>query len=96
MRMGLQEPMWSLWEFQRWNSGYSPCSRMYCWPLKSGLGVGKKNRTMKLLLLSLALALLFTTDGQFQKCMTMSDCNMLKMNSYISIKCCADDLCNTF
>ncbi|KAM8839685.1 CD59 glycoprotein isoform 1-T3 [Synchiropus picturatus] len=33
--------------------------------------------------------------GQFQKCMAMSDCNMLRMNAYIDIKCCAEDLCNT-
>jgi len=36
------------------------------------------------------------SDGQYQKCMAMSDCEMLKMNSDINIKCCADDLCNTF
>lgn len=35
-------------------------------------------------------------DGQYQKCMKMSDCEMLKMNSYIDIKCCSDDLCNSF
>lgn len=34
--------------------------------------------------------------AQYQKCMKMSDCEMLKMNSYINIKCCSDDLCNTF
>lgn len=35
-------------------------------------------------------------DAQYQKCMKMSDCEMLKMNSYIDIKCCSGDLCNTF
>ncbi|KAM9789434.1 CD59 glycoprotein [Neosynchiropus ocellatus] len=34
--------------------------------------------------------------GQYQKCMAMSDCNMLRMNSFIDMKCCAEDLCNTF
>nr|XP_046265242.1 uncharacterized protein ly97.3 [Scatophagus argus] len=33
--------------------------------------------------------------GQFQKCMAMSDCQMLKMNAYINMKCCSDDMCNT-
>ncbi|CAL8346576.1 unnamed protein product [Merluccius merluccius] len=34
--------------------------------------------------------------GQYQKCMAMSDCEMLKMNSYIEMKCCDSDMCNTF
>ncbi|XP_040911433.1 CD59 glycoprotein [Toxotes jaculatrix] len=34
--------------------------------------------------------------GQYQKCMALSDCEMLKMNAYIDIKCCSDDMCNTF
>ncbi|XP_026230768.1 secreted seminal-vesicle Ly-6 protein 1 [Anabas testudineus] len=34
--------------------------------------------------------------GEFQKCMALQDCEMLKMNAYISISCCTDDLCNTF
>ncbi|XP_060940308.1 CD59 glycoprotein [Limanda limanda] len=34
--------------------------------------------------------------GYYQKCMALSDCEMLKMNSYIDIKCCGDDMCNTF
>lgn len=34
--------------------------------------------------------------AQYQKCMRMSDCEMLKTNSYIDIKCCSGDLCNTF
>ncbi|TKS79529.1 hypothetical protein D9C73_014241 [Collichthys lucidus] len=34
--------------------------------------------------------------GQYQKCMALSDCQMLKMNNYVDIKCCSDDLCNTF
>ncbi|KAK0155140.1 hypothetical protein N1851_002538 [Merluccius polli] len=94
-------------------------------------------RTMKFLVLSLALALVFTTGsslnchrcvsrhagqscdlimesckpgkdacaaakftrapfGQYQKCMAMSDCEMLKRNSYIEMKCCDGDMCNTF
>ena len=35
-------------------------------------------------------------DGQYQKCMAMSDCEMLKMNAYIDMKCCDTDMCNTF
>uniref|UniRef100_A0A3B4U1U4 CD59 glycoprotein-like n=2 Tax=Seriola dumerili TaxID=41447 RepID=A0A3B4U1U4_SERDU len=95
------------------------------------------NRTMKLLVLALTIALLFTAGealnchrcvskkaggtcelsvetckpgkdgcaaarflrepyGQYQKCMALSDCRMLKMNAYINIKCCSDDMCNTF
>jgi len=34
--------------------------------------------------------------GQYQKCMAMSDCNMLQTNSYINMKCCDTDMCNTF
>nr|AGS12542.1 CD59-like protein [Misgurnus anguillicaudatus] len=34
--------------------------------------------------------------GHFQKCMAMSDCEMVKQNAYINIKCCQKDLCNTF
>ncbi|GAA6236055.1 CD59 glycoprotein-like [Lates japonicus] len=34
--------------------------------------------------------------GQYQKCMAMSDCEMLKRNAYINMKCCSDDMCNTF
>ncbi|XP_068427669.1 uncharacterized protein ly97.3 [Clinocottus analis] len=34
--------------------------------------------------------------GQYQKCMAQLDCEMLKVNSYINIKCCTDDMCNTF
>ncbi|CAJ1072600.1 hypothetical protein EPR50_G00127670 [Xyrichtys novacula] len=95
------------------------------------------DRTMKLLVLALSAALLFTAGealdchrcvprragqsceltvetcppekdacaatkflsepyGQYQKCMRMEDCDMLKMNSFISINCCTEDLCNTF
>ncbi|XP_069013988.1 CD59B glycoprotein [Embiotoca jacksoni] len=32
--------------------------------------------------------------GQYQKCMALSDCEMLKMNSYIDINCCSEDMCN--
>ncbi|XP_062843501.1 CD59 glycoprotein [Trichomycterus rosablanca] len=34
--------------------------------------------------------------GHYQKCMAMSDCQTLKLNAYINIKCCQEDLCNTF
>ncbi|KAM9791805.1 uncharacterized protein ACBT44_019798 [Syngnathus typhle] len=34
--------------------------------------------------------------GQYQKCMALSDCQMLQRNSFIQIKCCGSDLCNTF
>ncbi|KAM4605051.1 CD59B glycoprotein isoform 1-T2 [Polymixia lowei] len=91
---------------------------------------------MKLLVLALALALVFTTGealnchrcvskkaggtcelsvetckpgkdacaavkflrepfGQFQKCMSMLDCQMLQINAYIESKCCNEDMCNT-
>ncbi len=39
---------------------------------------------------------LFETDGHFQKCMSMSGCEMVKQNSAINIKCCQKDFCNTF
>lgn len=35
-------------------------------------------------------------DGQYQKCMALESCEMLKMNAYIDMKCCSDDMCNTF
>ncbi len=34
--------------------------------------------------------------GQYQKCMALSDCEMLKSNAYIEMKCCSEDMCNTF
>ncbi|KAA0718581.1 hypothetical protein E1301_Tti013161 [Triplophysa tibetana] len=34
--------------------------------------------------------------GHFQKCMPFSDCEMVKLNAYINIKCCQKDFCNTF
>ncbi|XP_030016418.1 CD59 glycoprotein [Sphaeramia orbicularis] len=34
--------------------------------------------------------------AQYQKCMRQTDCEMLKRNAYIDIKCCGDDMCNTF
>ncbi|XP_066514436.1 CD59 glycoprotein-like [Hoplias malabaricus] len=34
--------------------------------------------------------------GHYQKCMAMSDCETLKQNAYINIKCCQMDRCNTF
>ncbi|CAG5896461.1 CD59B glycoprotein [Menidia menidia] len=33
--------------------------------------------------------------GHYQKCMALSDCKMLKMNAYIDMKCCTEDMCNT-
>ncbi|XP_047444544.1 CD59 glycoprotein [Mugil cephalus] len=94
------------------------------------------NRTMKLLVLALSVALLFAAGesldchyclpktaggtceptvetckpgkdgcaaarflrapfGHYQKCMALSDCQMLKMNAYININCCSEDMCNT-
>ena len=35
-------------------------------------------------------------DGQYQKCMALESCEMLKMNAYIDMKCCSEDMCNTF
>jgi len=43
-----------------------------------------------------AAKFLLAPFGQYQKCMAMSDCEMLKMNSYINIKCCTGDMCNEF
>ncbi|KAM9321999.1 uncharacterized protein ly97.3 [Pholidichthys leucotaenia] len=34
--------------------------------------------------------------AHYQKCMALSDCEMLKMNAYINLTCCSDDMCNTF
>ncbi|XP_036412434.1 CD59 glycoprotein [Colossoma macropomum] len=34
--------------------------------------------------------------GHYQKCLAMSDCEMLKQNAYLRIKCCQEDACNTF
>ncbi|XP_042568309.1 neurotoxin 3FTx-RI-like [Cyprinus carpio] len=34
--------------------------------------------------------------GHYQKCMSMSGCEMVKQNAYINIKCCQKDFCNTF
>ncbi|XP_057712624.1 uncharacterized protein ly97.3 [Corythoichthys intestinalis] len=33
--------------------------------------------------------------GHYQKCMAMSDCQMLKMNAFINMTCCSIDMCNT-
>ncbi|XP_072219421.1 uncharacterized protein ly97.3 isoform X2 [Leuresthes tenuis] len=33
--------------------------------------------------------------GHFQRCIALSDCEILKMNAYIDIKCCTEDQCNT-
>ncbi|XP_013862953.1 CD59 glycoprotein isoform X2 [Austrofundulus limnaeus] len=33
--------------------------------------------------------------GHYQKCMALSDCKLLKMNAYINMKCCVEDMCNT-
>ncbi|XP_071759850.1 uncharacterized protein ly97.3 [Centroberyx gerrardi] len=43
-----------------------------------------------------AVKFLREPHGQYQKCMALSDCQMLQMNAYIDIKCCNDDMCNTF
>lgn len=34
-------------------------------------------------------------DGHYQKCMDLDSCEMLKMNAYINMKCCSEDMCNT-
>lgn len=34
--------------------------------------------------------------AQFQKCMSLESCELLKLNAYIDIKCCGDEMCNTF
>ncbi|XP_042352968.1 uncharacterized protein ly97.3, partial [Plectropomus leopardus] len=95
------------------------------------------NRTMKLLVLVLTIALLFTAgealnchrcvsktaggtcehtvetckpgkeacaavkflrppNAQFQKCMALEDCEVLKMNAYLDVKCCTNGMCNTY
>ncbi|XP_068197494.1 CD59 glycoprotein [Antennarius striatus] len=43
-----------------------------------------------------AVRFLRPPNGQYQKCMTMSDCEMMKTNAYIKLKCCSKDMCNTF
>uniref|UniRef100_A0A3P8WMZ2 UPAR/Ly6 domain-containing protein n=1 Tax=Cynoglossus semilaevis TaxID=244447 RepID=A0A3P8WMZ2_CYNSE len=35
-------------------------------------------------------------NAQYQKCMTLADCEMLKTNAFIDITCCTEDMCNTF
>ncbi|XP_061835839.1 CD59B glycoprotein [Nerophis lumbriciformis] len=32
--------------------------------------------------------------GHYQKCMKLSDCELLKMNAFIDISCCNSDMCN--
>ncbi|TWW73723.1 uncharacterized protein ly97.3 [Takifugu flavidus] len=34
--------------------------------------------------------------AQFQKCMSLESCELLKLNAYINAKCCGDEMCNTF
>ncbi|XP_077372749.1 uncharacterized protein ly97.3 isoform X1 [Festucalex cinctus] len=34
--------------------------------------------------------------GRYQKCMALSDCKLLELNNFIEMKCCNDDMCNTF
>ncbi|XP_076003570.1 uncharacterized protein ly97.3 isoform X2 [Genypterus blacodes] len=34
--------------------------------------------------------------SQYQKCMATEDCRLLKLNAFIDIKCCSEDMCNTF
>lgn len=41
------------------------------------------------------LPVFFTADGHYQKCTVMADCELLKLNAYIRVKCCQNDLCNT-
>ncbi|XP_031721323.1 CD59 glycoprotein [Anarrhichthys ocellatus] len=43
-----------------------------------------------------AVQFLSAPYGQKQKCMALSECIMLRMNAYIDIKCCTEDMCNTF
>ncbi|XP_059201021.1 CD59B glycoprotein [Centropristis striata] len=43
-----------------------------------------------------AAKFLRTPYGQYQKCMALTDCENLKMNAYIDINCCTEDMCNTF
>ncbi|XP_060761337.1 CD59 glycoprotein [Neoarius graeffei] len=33
--------------------------------------------------------------GHYQRCTAMADCELLKRNAYIKVKCCQNDLCNT-
>ncbi|KAG7319796.1 hypothetical protein KOW79_016939 [Hemibagrus wyckioides] len=33
--------------------------------------------------------------GHYQKCTAMADCELLKLNAYMNVKCCQNDLCNT-
>ncbi|XP_077580701.1 uncharacterized protein ly97.3 [Stigmatopora nigra] len=33
--------------------------------------------------------------GRYQKCMSKIDCEMLKLNAFINMKCCDTDMCNT-
>lgn len=44
----------------------------------------------------LSMFLFWRAVAQFQKCMALESCNLLKLNAYINVTCCADDLCNTF
>ncbi|TSP09131.1 hypothetical protein Baya_10753 [Bagarius yarrelli] len=32
--------------------------------------------------------------GHYQKCMATANCELLKLNAYMKVKCCQDDLCN--
>ncbi|XP_068594339.1 lymphocyte antigen 6H [Cebidichthys violaceus] len=43
-----------------------------------------------------AVRFLRAPHGQKQKCMALSDCEMLKMNAYIDVNCCTEDMCNSF
>ncbi|XP_021176579.2 CD59 glycoprotein [Fundulus heteroclitus] len=44
------------------------------------------------------IAAKFTREpfGRFQRCIALSDCKLLEMNAYIKVKCCTEDMCNTF
>ncbi|XP_049888885.1 CD59B glycoprotein [Epinephelus moara] len=43
-----------------------------------------------------AVRFLRAPNGQYQKCMALEDCELLKLNAYIDVNCCTGDMCNTF
>lgn len=46
--------------------------------------------------LLMSMLIFWRPVAQFQKCMSLESCNLLKLNAYINVKCCGDDMCNTF
>lgn len=50
---------------------------------------------MRVLFKWAVLPVFFTADGHYQRCTAMADCELLKRNAYIKVKCCQNDLCNT-